>query len=159
MLYAALKRHSSTCAPICHLCATFALERGFSIRAPIFPWRRTVKIPTSRAQTAREMGHPLVAVHVGRIKAFSFVPGGNAKGAMVEGAGTGGPLLQYSVPGTQYSVRRTSEFGASNAEFDFSDIESKVKTWRADTAWPPDGHGCMYYTLARRPSPQAGGTP
>jgi hypothetical protein len=69
---------------------------------------------------------------------------------MVEGAGTGGPLLQYSVLGTQYSVRRASELGASNPEFGFSDIESKGKSWRAGTAWRRTGEG---------PSLHAGRTP
>jgi hypothetical protein len=60
---------------------------------------------------------------------------GNAKGPMVEGAGTGGPVrsTQYSVLSTQGGGGRSSDLGLRT--LDFSKIPIDFKTWRPDTDW------------------------
>ena len=72
MLYAALKRRSST-------------SRRSSF------WKRNVKVPTLAAKSAARMGHPFVWL-MARSGAWASCRG-NAKGTMVEGAGTEEPEI------------------------------------------------------------------
>ena len=73
---------------------------------------------------------------------------GNAKGPIVEGAGTGGPVrsTQYSVLSTQWVGGWSSDLGLRT--LDFSKIKSDVKTWRPGTDWAAGRAKAPVATLA-----------